>query len=129
MSEAGEGRPPSDRSHGPVSFNYIKSTNFRVIHVDGAIGSLTPRGLIHAALYSERMPIPQLMVHSIGADGNLLPPSAQEIRPGVVREVEVSLLLDRNAADSLRAWLADQIAELDRALARAAGRPTGRSDE
>jgi hypothetical protein len=110
----------------PVAFNYIKSNSFRVIHVDGAIGSITPRGLIHASLYSERMPIPRLMVHPVGADGNLLPPVQQEIRPGVVREVEVSLILDRNSAESLRDWLGQQIAELDRALAATAtgrGRP------
>lgn len=104
----------------PVAFNYIKSNSFRVIHVDGAIGSITPRGLIHAALYSERMPIPRLMVHPMGSDGNLLPPVEQEIRPGVVREVEVSLLLDRNSAESLREWLGQQLAELDRALAATA---------
>ena len=88
MSGAGEeqGRPP-----GPVPFNYIKSNGFRVIHVDGAIGSITPRGLIHAALYSERMPIPQVVVHPVGPDGSLLPPVQQEGRAGVVREVEVEI--------------------------------------
>ena len=110
----------SEAPRDPVPFSYIKSNDFRVIHVDGAIGSLTPRGLIYAALYSERMPIPRLMTHPIGPDGNLMPASEQEVRPGVVREVEVSLMLDRNAAEALRTWLGDQIAELDRAFERAA---------
>jgi hypothetical protein len=120
MSDAGEGQGASEAARAPVSFSYIKSNDFRVIHVDGAIGSITPRGLIHAALYSERMPIPRLMVHPIGADGNLSPPVEQDIRPGVVREVEVGLMLDRNAADALRVWLGQQIAELDRAMTMAA---------
>jgi hypothetical protein len=49
-----------------------------------------------------------------------MPASEQEVRPGVVREVEVSLMLDRNAAEALRTWLGDQITELDRAFERAA---------
>jgi hypothetical protein len=114
MSGAGEDQAsPADRA-STIPFNYIKSNDFRVIHVDGAIGSITPRGLLHAALYSERMPIPTVMIHKVGPDGRLSSPVEQESRPGVVREVEVSLLLDRNAADSLRIWLTDQIAELDR---------------
>ena len=120
MSGAGEGQEASEATRGPVSFSYIKSNDFRVIHVDGAIGSVTPRGLIHAALYSERMPIPRLLVHPIGPDGNLMPPVEQDIRPGVVREVEVSLMLDRNAADALLLWLSQQIAELDRSMSMAA---------
>jgi hypothetical protein len=121
---ADESREASGAPRDPVAFN-IKSCDFRVIHVDGAIGSITPRGLIHAALYSERMPIPRLMVHPIGADGNLSPPVEQDTRPGVVREVEVGLMLDRNAADALRLWLEQQVAELDRALstAKAKGQP------
>jgi hypothetical protein len=108
---------PSGPGIGPVAVHYIKSTDFRVIHVDGAIGSITPRGLIHAGLFSERMPIPQLQVHNIEQDGSLSPPTGQETKPGIVREVEVGLLLDRAAAESLRIWLGQQIADLDHAVA------------
>ena len=118
MSEPGEDQASPANLARSIPFHYIKSNNYRVIHVDGAIGSITPRGLVHAALYSERMPIPTLVVHPLGADGNLSTTvERQEGRPGVVREVEVSLLLDRNAAESLRIWLGDQIRELDRLIA------------
>jgi hypothetical protein len=84
MSGSGEDEEStSERASGPVPFNYIKSSGFRVIHVDGAIGSVTPRGLIHAALFSERMPTPRVTVHPIAPDGNLMPPVEQEIRAGV----------------------------------------------
>src|SRR4051812_28828519 len=43
-----------------IKFNYIKSSQFRVVHADGAYGGITPRGYIHASLYSERRPLPQL---------------------------------------------------------------------
>jgi len=77
----------------PVEFHYIKANDFRVVHVDGVIGSITPRGLIHAAMFSERLPIPRMAAHRVGPDGNIGPPEIQDIRSGLVREVEVSLML------------------------------------
>ncbi len=95
---------PPEVTLDSITFHYIKGTQFRVIHVDGAIGSLTPRGLIHAALYSERAAIPQMEVVS---------------RPGLVRELEASLMLDLNAAVSFRDWLSTRIDELKAALTAA----------
>ncbi|HVC51759.1 MAG TPA: hypothetical protein VND87_07040 [Stellaceae bacterium] len=94
-----------------ITFHYIKAMQFRVIHVDGAIGSLTPRGFIHAAMYSERAAIPQMMVHPIEG-GQLGPPTEVVSRPGMVREVEVSLMFDLDAAVSFRDWLSTRIDEL-----------------
>jgi hypothetical protein len=127
MSDTADSTAVSPFPTEPLQFHYIKSANFRVVHVDGATGSITPRGLIHAALFSERMPIPRMAAHKIGADGRIGPPLEQEVRSGIVREVEVSLLMDRNVALSMRDWLTDQIAALDKAIASsgAAPSPTG----
>jgi hypothetical protein len=122
MTESTDGTIASRFPAEPVQFHYIKSTDFRVIHVDGAIGSVTPRGLIHVALYSERLPIPRMSTHRITPDGLLGRSDTQEIRPGVVREVEVSLMLDRSTAESLRNWLNDQISVLDSAIAAASSK-------
>jgi hypothetical protein len=120
MSEGDATGPSTVRfNSGPVQFHYIKSNDYRVVHVDGAIGSVTPRGLIHAAIYSERVPIPKSAIHPINEDGSLGPPADEDIRSGIVREVEVSLMLDRNTAEGLRNWLTDQIASLDAALVKA----------
>jgi hypothetical protein len=120
MSETTPATPRMGFPTEPVPFHYIKANDFRVVHVDGAIGSVTPRGLIHAALYSERLPIPWMSTHRIKPDGQLGPPEAQDIRSGLVREVEVSLMLDRGTAESLRNWLTEQISVLDNAFAAAA---------
>ncbi len=109
---------PPEVALDSITFHYIKGTQFRVIHVDGAIGSLTPRGLIHAALYSERAAIPQMMVHPI--EGGQLGPATDVVsRPGLVRELEASLMLDLNAAVSFRDWLSTRIDELKAALTAA----------
>lgn len=102
---------PPEVTLDSITFHYIKGTQFRVIHVDGAIGSLTPRGLIHAALYSERAAIPQMMVHPL--EGGQLGPAKEIVsKPGIVRELEASLMLDLAAAVSLKDWLNARIDEL-----------------
>jgi len=100
----------------PIQFHYIKNPSFHTVHVDGAIGSLTPRGYIHAALYTERAPIPRVMTHALSSDGKLGPLVHSEARPGIVREIEVSLLLDKAAAQSLRDWLNEQLIQYDKML-------------
>lgn len=94
---------------GPVSITFynIKSNHFRVIHVDGASGSLTPQGHLQMAVYSERQANPQEQTFAIRPDGSL----GQEIRErrvgkaGLVRELEAELILDLRTAESIRVWL------------------------
>ena len=51
----------SDRERDALRFFYIKAYNFRVVHVDGVIGGITPKGLLHLAVFSERAAIPQVL--------------------------------------------------------------------
>ena len=97
-----------------VRFSYIKSNFFRVLHVDGAIGGVTPQGFIHCALYNERQAIPQITEHELidnklGGDA-----TRTEGRVGFVREVEADLIISRNVAGELRDWLTRQIEMLDK---------------
>src|SRR5437660_1297541 len=56
-----------------VEFHYIKSPQFRVIHVDGAIGGSAPRGKLFVNIFSERIPIPRRQVFRLNADATLGP--------------------------------------------------------
>lgn len=106
------------RARGTVTFHYIKSNQFRVIHVDGALGGVTPRLAIQMALFSERIPIPQQAVHEIDPATNALsdPPVDLVSKTGLVREVEVEAILDLSAARALAAWLRDNIERLETML-------------
>jgi hypothetical protein len=95
-----------------VTFNYLKSAFYRVIHVDGAIGGITPRGLIHCSIYSERAAIPRVTRHTLNPDGSLGNATVVESREGVSREMEADLILDRRAARELRDWLTRQLDQL-----------------
>lgn len=94
-------RPPT------VTFHYIKSNLFRVIHVDGAWGGPTPRGDVEVAFWSERVPIPQQMVHKVNDDGTIGDELKEEriARDGLVREVETLIIMNIVNAKALLAFL------------------------
>jgi hypothetical protein len=93
-----------------IEFDFIKSNFFRVVRADGAFGGLSPTGAIHMAIYSERQPLPQKIVHRI-EDGTLGPEMAdrRQGRKAIVREVEVDVVLEIAQAIVLRTWLEDKI--------------------
>lgn len=100
-----------------IEFHYIKSPLYRGIHVDGGFGGLTPRGLLHLSLYSERKAIPQITVHAVKESTEKGIRLGDEIREervereGIVRELEISLYMDMNAALTLRDWLNSRLHE------------------
>ncbi len=95
-----------------IRFNYLKSSHYRDIHVDGALGGLTPQGLIHMAVFSERFPIPQLTTQSLigGALGQEIK-EERVSREGIIREVEAGFYMSLDIAASLAAWLTQKIEE------------------
>ena len=97
-----------------VRFNYIKSNGFRVVHVDGVVGGVAPRGAIFAALFSERVPIPEVTVQHLGEGGILGDEITEDrkVREGIVREVEVGLMMDLQIAEAFHAWLGANIQSL-----------------
>jgi hypothetical protein len=105
----------SDTGEKEVTFNYIKSKHFRVIHVDGAYGGLTPGGYIHMTVYSERMAIPRITVQHIEEDGSLGKEieEKRESRKGVVREMEADLIFNVQEATGLRDWLSEKLEQIN----------------
>ena len=96
-----------------VAFDYIKSAHFRVIHADGAIGTVTPSGYIHLAFFSERQAIPRRIVHKVAKDGELGPQvdDATESRGSIVREMDIDVIFSVEVAEALKAWLEQRIKE------------------
>lgn len=100
---------------GKVKFHYIKSNAFRVVHADGAIGGLTPQLNVFVSLYSDRLPIPELQVMQVDENGLLGSELANErvSKPGVVREVEVGVVLSLSTARALAQFLTEQVQQAD----------------
>lgn len=97
-----------------VRFFYIKSSQFRVIHVDGVIGAPTPNGFLHFGVYSERAAFPQSSEHTLSPEGRLSPPTSEEGKRGIVRELDTDLIMNIETATELRDFLTEQIDRMNR---------------
>lgn len=98
-----------------IAFDYLKSRDFRVIKVDGTVGSITPSGDIFIALYNERKAIPQRLVFSVEEDGNIGDEILSErvSRDGFVRELEIGASMSVETAENLVEWLNELIEEFN----------------
>lgn len=98
-----------------VEFHYIKSPFFRSVHVDGVIGGITPRGLIHMAVFSERPAIPTKSVLEVLPSGQL-GDEVRELREGkdgFAREMEMDLFMGLDTARQIVLWFQQRIGELE----------------
>lgn len=111
---------PSKRTTATVQFHYIKGPNYHEVMCDGAIGGLTPQGLLWLGLYAERGPLPRVVEYEVEAEEGATSvelnetatkPTRVETRHGIVRHVEVSAYLNMDAAVRLHKWLGKRIAE------------------
>lgn len=90
-----------------IQFHMLKSSGHRVVYVDGVFGGVSPRGVIHMALFSERFPIPQTIVHEV-VGGKLGTEVERRGREGVVRDVEVSVIMRPDTAVAVARWLLEK---------------------
>lgn len=90
-----------------LTFDYIKSQFFRVIHADGVLGGGGPRRNIQLNFFNERLPIPQREVYSLTKEHKLGAEQTEYrvARAGVVREVEVGVVMELPVAKELLKWL------------------------
>lgn len=103
---------PDDGATNQVAIDYIKGPDFRVVWADGVIGSPTPAGNIHFAIYAERPAIPRRQVHTI--DPSTLEasdpiPEKTIGRNSIVREMAFDVHLGPDVALLLARWLVEQV--------------------
>lgn len=113
---------PANGAPDEIAFDYIKTPDYREVHVDGAWGGLTPRGYIQMAIYNERLPIPQQTTFAL--KDNQLGDEVKEkrrTRQAIIRNVEVDLIMDLNTAESMRDWLDQHIQRLKERIMEAEG--------
>ena len=106
-----------------VPIDYLKSAQFRNVHVDGVIGSVTPSGHIHVATFCERPALPRRMVHHPNPDGTLGDAIPEETvsRGSIVRDMEVDLFFTPEVAKELRDWLTGRLDDIEQRKASLGG--------
>jgi hypothetical protein len=92
-----------------VEIHYIKNSNFRVVHADGAWGGLTPHLDVFVTFYSERPPIPQIVTVEVTPEGKIGDEVSRQGKSGIVREAEIGVVLDEATAKSLVDWLNEKL--------------------
>lgn len=88
---------------GEVSVHFIKAAGFRVVHANGTWFGGDPQGNLHLTFYSERTPLPKSIVVKVGENGQYLgeDEGKREVKSGVVREMEIDIVLSLEAATVL----------------------------
>ncbi|MFC1675992.1 hypothetical protein ACFL3G_02885 [Planctomycetota bacterium] len=96
-----------------ISFDYIKSNQFRVSHIDGIHGGVTPNGLaIQMALFSERAPIPKTETYKL-SKARLGKRINSIEREAVIREVELEAIMSPDTAKRVIVWLQEKIGVIE----------------
>src|SRR5260370_9404548 len=89
-----------------VKFFYQKGSLFRIVHVDGAIGGLTPSLDLFVSVYNQLAPIPQVTVQEISEEGGLGDEilADRQTKEGIWREGEVGLIMNFQSPKIFHQW-------------------------
>lgn len=88
-----------------IDVHYIKNNDFKSIFVTGAYGGIAGSGLLNLNLFTERAPIPSSITYELIEGGFLGEEISRTSRDGIIREVQIGLLMDENTARSLISFL------------------------
>ncbi len=100
-----------------IKFHSIKAADFRAIHADGMWASLSAQEQFHLIFYSERAPIPREATYIVNENGTLGGEMAEKrvIRDGLIRELEIDVVLSVKAATQVHDWLGKALESLAKA--------------
>jgi hypothetical protein len=95
-------------------FNYVRSNFHRVLHIDETLSGITPNGEVYVELCSERPSLPKQVVVHFDDDGEVKDTSINppDVKSHVDREVEASIVMSLDTAESLFLQLFDLIESL-----------------
>ena len=96
MTDSNSESPPIGVQQLPVHF--IKSTCFRVIHANGVWYGGDGQGNLHMTFFNERNPIPKTLVLNVDQNGTVVGETQRESKIGIVREMEVDIVLSFTVA-------------------------------
>ena len=88
--------------------------NFRQVHVDGAFGGVSPKGLLNLNFFSERFAIPRETEYLVKNEKTLEKiKDSEDSKQGIIREYEFGIFLNLETAKRLQILLQEKIKELE----------------
>jgi len=102
-----------------VTFEYIKSSDFKVYKVHGGVGGPNAYGELILNLYFERPSIPKRVTHEIDDNGQLNnDPIKVEQIDGAIRDVLFGIAMTPDQAKSIGNWLINNAEKLESQLTK-----------
>jgi hypothetical protein len=94
-----------------LPIHFIKSTQFRVIHANGVWFGGDMQQNLHLTFFNERNPIPRKLVLNVNSKGIILGEDIikRDTKEGVVREMEIDVVLSLQAAMELHKSLGENL--------------------
>lgn len=116
---------PQPTGKGQTEFHHVKSAAFRVVYADGVIGGVSPRGnLLRMVFFCETRPLPDSVTYEHETTGAAIKMSKEISRAGkkgILRELEVDVMMPLTSAIEFREWLTKRIEEMEKAQQIARG--------
>ena len=112
---------PTAKLQLPIHF--IKGSNFRVIHASGVWYGGDSQQNLHLTFFNERNPIPKTLVVNLNEQGAVLGEdiSKRESKMGVIREMEVDVILSLPAAMELHKTLGENLKAIQDIMSKTHG--------
>ncbi len=101
-----------------LGIHYLRSRHYRTIHADGAQFGITPQAHIQFTLFSDQKAMPEFVMHKITPEGKLGEVIEEVVKNGVVREVEINVVMSPVAAASFVEVMKTQLKQIEELLAR-----------
>jgi hypothetical protein len=105
-------KPDSKKTTSVTIYNKI-SNNFRELHVDGAYGGVTPKGLFNINFYAERLAIPKSTDYKVEDKKLIRIADSEDSKKGIIREFETGVYMTIETAKEIHKWLGDQISNFE----------------
>lgn len=94
-----------------IKFRFEYDPGYRLIGANGIWGGITPRGDLRLDFFVESLGIPDHVTHLLTPDHRLGPELNRAQAEGIVRRVQVGVLLSLDQADSIADFIKQKIAE------------------
>lgn len=97
-----------------LPIHFIKSSSFRVVHASGVWYGGDSQQNLHLTFFNERNPIPKMIVLNLNEKGFITSEdeSKRESKTGIVREMEVDVILSYQAALEFHRTLGENLKAL-----------------
>ena len=110
-----------------IRFVYEKARHHRTLHADGTWASLTPQVEIQFAFFNNLRRLPISETRAI-QDDNTLAPGKQEEKGDIVREVDVTVVMNMKATKAVIGLLQEMVEKAEAIIAQQkADKPTAES--